>query len=462
MNDVANVEQELTRSCYPVVIELLTSCYYSGDCCFIVYFCSRLMKNRRTFLYIGASTIALLFLLGIQVIWIWRSAENREELFNEKAEMVLAKTADALKRDLDKDSTMTNLDRTKVDSLIRSYMKLYNLPVGYHFELSRENTPAQVGSLDKGFPLDQTKNSGYEEKKEEQQPGCYTTCIGDKPGEAGIDLKLVLPDKKQLILEEIRIPIIASVILVILVLFLYWRTTLSLLREKIVAEHTTEFLNNMTHELKTPLTNIALAGKMLLRNHPANSTGNQFNYAEIILQENEKLKEQVEHVLSMSALERGDFHLQKSNIDLHSLIQEVIQALQIQCEDRDGSIELHLNATKTLLQGDSIHLRNAFRNLIENALKYSPEKPTITLLTRDVTNNIVVSISDQGIGIPKKYQKRVFDSFFRVPTGDIHTVKGFGLGLSYAKQIVTLHRGTIHLTSTPGKGTTLTIQLPLS
>jgi signal transduction histidine kinase len=231
------------------------------------------------------------------------------------------------------------------------------------------------------------------------------------------------------------------------------------MKEKKISEHTTDFLNNMTHEFKTPLTNIALAGKMIVKDSTGMHGEKIKHYSEIILEENEKLRLQVEQILSMTALERGEIPLRKTEIDFHEVITNSVKHINLQIENRHGSLKLDLKADKFVICGDKTQLTNALCNLIDNAIKYSPEKPQVFIQTINIGKNLIVKISDTGLGIEKEYQKKVFDKFFRVPTGDVHDVKGFGLGLAYIKKIVQLHDGTIELQSEKGLGATFAITL---
>jgi two-component system phosphate regulon sensor histidine kinase PhoR len=216
----------------------------------------------------------------------------------------------------------------------------------------------------------------------------------------------------------------------------------------------------MTHEFKTPLTNIALAGKMISKD--VSQEGKVKQYTDIILQENEKLRLQIEQVLNMSALERGEIRLQKGPVDLHQLIKESINGMSLQIEIRNGMLSLDLKANRTEINGDRAHLTGAISNLIDNAIKYSHEKPMINISTYNEGNAVVLQIKDNGIGIEKEYQQKIFEKFFRVPTGDIHDVKGFGLGLTYIHKIITQHGGTIAVESLKGAGTTFSIKIPLA
>lgn len=415
------------------------------------------MSFKHTYLFIAISSLALFAILIIQVNWILQTAKIKEEMFNEKANMVLSRTTEALKnnevacRNIEESAVMdsstnvlTNLGKEEVrtiDSLFNHYMRFYNFHVDYTFEVIKE--PAFTVNYGNGF----ADNS-------------YNKTLNEDGPRNGVQLKLILPEKKQFIIAELGIMFITSVLLIIVVLVLFWRTILSLMKEKQLSEHTTEYLNNMTHEFKTPLTNISLAGKMIIKDPAFSHEEKIKNYTSIILEENEKLIYQVEQVLSMTALERNQIPLQKSDLDLHEIIQQALKHISIQIENKQGKLNLILNAQHTSITGDKSHLKNAISNLIDNAIKYSPGRPEITIQTSNRDKYLIIEIIDKGIGIDKEHHNLIFDKFFRVPTGDVHDVKGFGLGLAYVKKIIELHGGMLTLESEKGKGSTFIIQLP--
>jgi two-component system phosphate regulon sensor histidine kinase PhoR len=217
----------------------------------------------------------------------------------------------------------------------------------------------------------------------------------------------------------------------------------------------------MTHELKTPVATISLASEMLQKDNIIENREKALRYDGIIYDENKRLGEQVEKVLQMAVLEKGDFKLKKNLVDLHSIIKQVTEKMMLQIESRNGKLQLYLNATDAVTRVDEVHFSNIISNLLDNAIKYSPENPDITISTLNEKNQIVIAVSDKGIGMSKDAQKRVFEKFYRVPTGNIHNVKGFGLGLSYVKIMTEAHGGSITLQSEPGKGSTFQIFLPL-
>ncbi|MES2726504.1 MAG: HAMP domain-containing sensor histidine kinase [Bacteroidota bacterium] len=450
------------------------------------------MKLNRTYLFIAISSVALLIVLIIQVNWILQSAKIKEELFNEKANMVLSKTADALLADketyrnlaaanmvlskkvnalhaTDK-TTYKNLpsqvseeDTHTIDSLFNHFMKVYNIRIDYFFEI--KTAPVKINKQIAWANSGQKQGTTSTKKENSfNQTDSYQTCIGGGDDKNNLEFKLVFPGKEQFIVAEMGIPFITSVVLILVVLVMSWRTILSLLKEKRISEHTTDFLNNMTHEFKTPLTNIALAGKMMVKDSNIKEENRIKHYSGIILEENEKLRHQVEQVLSMTALERGEIPLQKTELDFHQLIHDAIKCISVQIENTQGHLTLSLDATQFVITGDKQHLTNALCNLIDNAIKYAKGKPELYIHTFNKGPYLILTVADGGIGIAKAYQKKVFDKFFRVPTGNVHDVKGFGLGLAYIKAIVELHAGTIELQSNPddnreGKKTIFTITL---
>ena len=369
------------------------------------------MKQNKTYLFILISAVALLIVLSIQVNWIMQTAKIKEELFNEKANMVLSKTADALSSDKvtckKMEDGIGNAEIEKTDSLFTNYMEFYNFDAKYSFEVTKP-THSDV----------QNNNNVYKKR------------LAEAVTQEGLELNLFVPNKNKSLLQDMGLMFIASLILIVVVLFLFWRTIMSLIKEQKISEHTTDFLNNMTHEFKSPLTNIALATKMLLKDGNIKQEEKIKHYSNIILVENEKLRLQVEQVLSMNALEKGEIPLQKTLLDFHQLINDAAKCMHIQIENAQGNLNLNLEAQKFVIMGDKTQLTNALCNLMDNAIKYAKEKPELNILTRNVAQKLEIRVADKGIGIEKEYHKQVFEKFFRVPTGDIHDVKGFGLGLT--------------------------------
>jgi len=249
-----------------------------------------------------------------------------------------------------------------------------------------------------------------------------------------------------------------ALVLVIIAAFIYSITTI--IRQKKISEMKNDFINNMTHEFKTPISTVSLACQALTDNDVQKSDELYRNYINIISDENKRLGVMAEKILQTAILEKGKLNARMESLNINEIIAEVIKNIGIQIEIRDGVIETRLDAEQYVINADRIHISNVIYNLLDNANKYTRRKPHILVSTENTPGGILILVQDNGIGIPKTYQKKVFDKLFRVPTGDIHNVKGFGLGLSYVKFVVEKHMGTITVESEPNKGSTFRIFLP--
>ncbi|HOP42147.1 MAG TPA: HAMP domain-containing sensor histidine kinase [Flavobacteriales bacterium] len=234
-----------------------------------------------------------------------------------------------------------------------------------------------------------------------------------------------------------------------------------ILRQKRLSEIKNDFIGNMTHELKTPISTIALSSEVLSDPDIVQEPERLRSYARIIREENERLRAQVERVLQLATLDRENLHLKREEVDLHTVVHEVAGAMKLTLEERKGSLTLELQATRSVVRGDRMHLGNVVRNLLDNAIKYCTDVPVIVVRTRERNGSFLLEVRDNGIGIRKEDLRHVFERFYRVPTGNVHNVKGFGLGLHYVKQIAEAHQGHVDATSTPGRGSTFRLELPL-
>ncbi|MCU0448003.1 MAG: HAMP domain-containing histidine kinase [Microscillaceae bacterium] len=273
-------------------------------------------------------------------------------------------------------------------------------------------------------------------------------------------LHIYFPNEEAYILRNMWWMFGSSLLFIGVVLYCFFQAISTILRQKKTSEITTDFINNMTHELKTPISTVALACEALQDPDIKQLPNQHDRYLNIIKEENERLGRQVEKVLQIARLDKGDFKLKICEVNVHQIINQAIRNIAIQIESRGGTIETKLHATLPLIDADEVHLCNMIHNLLDNANKYSPEMPHITVKTENAPNGIYISIIDQGLGMAKEHLTKVFDKFYRIPTGNIHNVKGFGLGLSYVKTMVDAHHGHINVQSEPNKGSTFTIQLP--
>ena len=273
-------------------------------------------------------------------------------------------------------------------------------------------------------------------------------------------LTLEFPQQDWFLLRQIWLTLLASLLFTGIVIFCFVYAINTILKQKKLSEMKTDFINNMTHEFKTPISTVALAVEALQDQQVAQHPEFLARYLGIIREENARLGSQVEKVLQIATLDKKDFQLTLEPINLHEIIQKAAVSILPVVQKREGTITQHLNATQPIISADRHHLTNIITNLIDNANKYSPESPVITIRTENNTQGITLSVTDQGMGMSKEELSRVFEKFYRVPTGNRHDVKGFGLGLSYVKSMVEAHQGRVLATSTLGKGSTFTVYLP--
>lgn len=252
-----------------------------------------------------------------------------------------------------------------------------------------------------------------------------------------------------------------SLLLITLLLGSFLSTLVALRRQKAVDQLKNDFINNLAHELKTPIFASSVIFRIIQQHLQRGDLKKTIEPLQLLVRENQQLKDKVDKVLELASMEEGKLHLEKRTVDLHNLIRETIPSYQYRVAEQGGSLSCELLAASALVNGNPQHLQNVLQNLLDNALKYSPEEPQIKIKTETKENDVSLTISDQGIGIKTKDQPYIFDSFYRVAQGDAHNVNGFGLGLSYVKQLVELHQGQILLKSQPGEGTIFTLTFPL-
>ncbi len=261
--------------------------------------------------------------------------------------------------------------------------------------------------------------------------------------------------------DELGSPWILMLIIVSVVFVFFAFAINIIVKQKRLSEIKTDFINNMTHELKTPISTIALSSDMLMRGDFTNDPEKLKRYASIIYKENKRLENQVERVLNVAKMDKDTLHLKKELFDMHDLIEEVRDNFEFNQADHGGEISLDSQAVDFSIQADPVHISNVVFNLLDNAIKYCEVNPAISIKTKNEKNGFVLEITDNGIGIKREDIKLIFDKFYRVPTGNLHNVKGFGLGLYYVKIIIEQHGGNIQVKSSVGKGTTFTLWLPI-
>ena len=260
--------------------------------------------------------------------------------------------------------------------------------------------------------------------------------------------------------ENISKSFYISSIVIVFITLIFAYAIVVILKQKRLSEVKTDFINNMTHELKTPISTIGLSSAVLLNKDIHKDPERIHRYAQIIKAENSRLESQVERVLQLAKLDKGEINLKKETINIEQLIKESVEVFRIYAEQNGGTITASFDIKENKLLADKVHVTNIIHNLLDNASKYSPDNPTIDVKAFTLKNGISVSITDNGKGIKKEQQRLIFDKFYRIPTGSVHDVKGFGLGLYYVKQIINQHGGKISVESEINKGSKFTFWLP--
>ena len=273
-------------------------------------------------------------------------------------------------------------------------------------------------------------------------------------------LFVYFPTKSSVVWGRLWLDLLMSLLFTAIILASFAYTIRVILMQKKLSEMKNDFINNMTHEFKTPIATISLASDSIINPTVINNPDKVKRFAHIISQENKRMHGQVEKVLQMALVERGRIKLNFTDVNIHHVIEQAVGNMALQVERKEGTIAAQLNAEKYYIEGDLNHISNVINNLLDNANKYSPEKPEITVSTINKSNGIEITISDKGIGMTKEAKKRIFEKFYRVHTGNLHDVKGFGLGLAYVKAMVTAHKGSVDVKSELGKGSSFILVFP--
>ena len=276
----------------------------------------------------------------------------------------------------------------------------------------------------------------------------------------GGDLAVVFTGRKAYLLGELWPVLAASVFFIVIIALCFASAVRTIARQERLAGHMVDFINNMTHEFKTPISTVGLASEAIGRPDVLGDTAKVSKYNGMIADETLRMKKQVDRILEMAVIEEGDYDLALSDVDMHEVIRSAVGNAALNVEARGGSIACALGAEHHALRGDAVHLSNVVHNLLDNASKYSPGAPAISVSTANESGALVVRVSDRGIGIPPEHISRVFDRYYRVPTGNLHDVKGFGLGLRYVRLLVEAHGGVVTLKSRQGEGTEVSMRFP--
>ena len=338
------------------------------------------------------------------------------------------------------------ISKEKLQSLLKKELAEHGVKTKFEFGIYSSGIATKIKS--DGFHYD--KDATYN-----------IPIYADNEGNSKYELLVTFPYKKKFLLSELLSITILSIIFTLIIIVAYTSALNQLIRQKHISEIKTDFINNMTHEFKTPIATINLALDAIKNPKIIEDKEKVYRYLQMIRDENKRMHAQVENVLRISKLEKKELDISKEPTAIHDIIDDAIEHVNLILEDRKGTIVKNLNAARTTSLINEVHFTNVLVNILENAIKYSPDVPEIEIFTENVKDMILIKVKDNGLGMSKVAQKRVFEKFYREHTGDLHNVKGHGLGLSYVKQIVEDHNGQIFVESEKGKGSTFIIKLPL-
>ena len=283
--------------------------------------------------------------------------------------------------------------------------------------------------------------------------------VFDLDGAENYYIGILFPTQRSFLLNQINIWIFFTAVLLLVILFFTY-TIWTILKHRRLSEVKNDFINNMTHEFKTPISTIALSSEVLLKDNIMDNPERFRHYVKIINEENKRLKGHVESVLQIALFDNKKIGFNRKDLNINDILQNISKNMQPRLDEKSGNLNLEFMAQNPIVSGDENHLTNVFYNILDNAIKYCDKIPEIRISTINLKKYISIEISDNGKGMKKENSKQIFEKFYRVPSGDVHDVKGFGIGLFYVKQIVDEHKGKIKVKSVLGKGTIFRIYLP--
>jgi two-component system, OmpR family, phosphate regulon sensor histidine kinase PhoR len=427
-------------------------------------------------------SLSLLGLIMFQYLWIKsaRDAKDKqvdenilramdaasEKLTDDRASIVpfaprpeLVFPSDRIQVQQLKPSVMQRFSREEIHEIIRSEFNKSNLN-HYPFEFAVvENSLLGKQLLTDNFyklSLDTTNNKRYIIPLLPQSGTTYESLGNEEL------LHVIVPNQKKIIWREMFWFILGAVLFTLIITTAFFITIRTLLKQKKLSEIKSDFINNMTHEFKTPLATISLAVDALKNDKVKGNEEKTSYFTNIIKEENKRMNKQVETILQAALLDKQEVQLNLKKLPAHDLITSALNNIRLQADEKQGKLEVEFNAEKDMILADDVHFTNLINNLLDNAVKYSKDDLLIKLNTSNAGNQLKIKIEDNGIGMNKETVNRIFEKFYRAHTGNIHNVKGFGLGLSYVKTMVEAHHGTIKAESILGRGSTFIITIPLA
>lgn len=394
----------------------------------------------------------MLLLVLIQVKWMQQSKTLIEEQFDQKVSLALCMAVDEVSQSEGSKvvkstcSIKGSANKSCCSDQLSSYLANDNVKTLVTNALSFYN-------IDMPFEMNVTSKEELKDLSEIKKPVTYTCSLSPLVKSNEHNLNINFPGKTEYVLKEMGLMLGASIIILFLIFGIFIYANYYLIKQKKLSERNRDFFNHMAHEFKTPLTNIGLAARMLNK-----KSDNQL--LKIITSENDQMTEQVSRVLSMAKMDTADFEINQEKINLYSFVKDILDKIDLQLKSKNATIILDDQNQNLNILADPFHLCNALRNIIDNAIKYNNSNPKIEISFQEIKQKVHIQIQDNGLGIDKSDQSLIFNKFYRVNSGNDYKNKGFGLGLSYVKRIVELHKGEINIFSELNKGTRFDLLFP--
>jgi two-component system, OmpR family, phosphate regulon sensor histidine kinase PhoR len=340
-----------------------------------------------------------------------------------------------------------NIDKSEVNESLHRALMFSPIQTPYEFAIIKN------GKVTDGTYRKSSKNEFLRSKYK-------VKLFPDNIIRQDVVLSLVFPEKTNYVLGSMGWILGGSLLFSLIILATFGMSLFFIFRQKKISEMKSDFLNNMTHEFKTPIATISLAADTITNPRVIGDEASIRHFISMIKKENSRMNKKVETILQIASLDKKEMDFRFENVSMHSIIERAVDTIDIHLQQRNGKITLNLGAENPEINGDAEHLYNLVNNLLDNALKYSPESPEIAVTTRNNEKGIVMTVEDKGIGMTKSVQSRIFERFYRQTSGNVHDVKGFGLGLNYVRAIIEAHKGNVNVTSEPGKGSRFDVFLP--
>lgn len=407
--------------------------------------------NKRNFkLIIVFSSLSLAGLIINQTLWVRNALSLAEKQHAHRVDMALDEVIEELNDSQYFDSANSIfevVDTVFLSKLIMKYVEYHELDPIYEFAIIKTSNDSIYFA---------SNLSAFKQWNKKYHKACLN-CLYKKDY---YHLGIFFPQIRKSELVQMSAWLIFTCIFLIIIILSFYYTIITIIRQKKISQIRDDFINNITHEFKTPISTISLASEVLINSAKDQPESRFAKYSKIIFDENQRMRTQVDRVMQMALMDQEVYNLEKVEIDMDEFIQNIVENLCLEHCGKEVEVSYQLDAKNPKVYADNIHFGNIINNLVNNAIKYSPEAPEITISSKNNNNAYCFSVEDKGIGIKREDLTHIFEKFYRVSTGNIHNVKGFGIGLYYVKTMVDAHNGKINVWSEPGKGTRFEVEIP--